>query len=331
MNYKTMFVNLLIVIALAGCSAPPAPTPDPLGEIPLSVRSTFIVADIAVATAHAGETHEAAYWDMTLAVGEARASAEAAAAHATETQLSVIGTANAKATSTATAATAAAVPLTQTAVSMAATQLHAGATATQVALANNVNDEATSRERWWWIWWSVVIGWICVVVFGVGYALSVAIEKSVPRLAVGWRAFAALPAPEDDDDTVDAEVTEQPSKTRIEKWREYIITFCEFGERPSAPEVQNTKPFSERRLDLIGVERELWNSTIGWLITAGVLVRFNSAKNSAAWWAGEWTLGSLKQRIMILKLPYPADHDPPTVDWSVLESAHAQQNTLAHA
>lgn len=328
MNYKTMLL-MLIVVALAGCSSP-TPTPDPLAEIPLSVRSTFIVAEIAVATAHAGETHEAAYWDMTLAVGEARAGAEVAAAHATETQLSVIGTANAKSTSTATAATAAAVPLTETAISIRATQIHAGATATQVALANIVNDEAASRERWWWVWWSFVIGWICIVVFGVGYALSVAIEKSLPRIAIGWRKFVELPAP-DDDNILDAEVTEQPSKTRIEKWREYIIAFCEFGERPSAPEVQNTKPFSERRLDLIGVERELWNSTIGWLIEVGVLVKFNSAKNSAAWWAGEWTLGSLKQRIMILKLPYPADHDPPTVDWSVLENAHAQQNTLAHA
>jgi len=182
-----------------------------------------------------------------------------------------------------------------------------------------------TRERWWVIWWSTVIFWILFLLALIVWVFVRAFANAVPQVRI---ALAAPPMKVIENQSRELPVA--PVQSRLECWQEFLVAFCEFGEMAKSTELENTESFSERRFDLVGIERPLWEMTLDWLMGANVLTRVNRAKNSRAFWAGEWNLAELRRKVRVLDIPYPTDRDPPDIDFSVLLRAHAQPRTAAH-
>jgi len=182
-----------------------------------------------------------------------------------------------------------------------------------------------TRDRWWVIWSTTVIAWVIMLLTIVLWVIARVSANAIPQVRL---ALAEPPVRVIDNQP--AELPVAASQSRLECWQEYLIAFCEFGEMAKSAEMESTESFSERRFDLVGVERPTWEMTLGWLMAAKVLTRVSQAKNSKAFWAGDWNLNELRRRVRLIDIPYPTDRDPPAIDFSVLLRAHAQPRTAAH-
>lgn len=314
-------------ILLAAC-APSVASPSVVIE-PLSVQAAQRAIDAATNTAQAAATQAGLATESRRATEEAVNDSQTATAFPLAMQ-------NTQAAMTTTALP---ISVTQTAIvdgariaqaQATAAQLSVTATAQYYAQQSVIDDQErqAARDRWWVVWWTTVIAWVLFLLTLVAWVFSRAVSNVVPLLA---RSIWIAMRPPELTTIIDQKPVElPPPKSRIEKWQDYVIAFCEFGEMAKCDELQSTEPFSERRFDLVGIERPMWEATLTWFMDAQLLTRVNRAKNSRAFWTGDWNLAELRRKIMMLDLPYPTDRDPPSIDFSVLIRAHAQPRTVAH-